>query len=377
MAKKDIKPVEPHFVKRGSLVANPEYAQWLSDLKTRLHHSQIKAAVRVNTSLLEFYWNLGKDIVTLQVESSWGSGFFNRLSLDLREAFPLMKGLSVTNIKYAKRWYMFYSQLHTNGQQLIGESGQPIRHQLGDELQLPPTFALVPWRHHIEIMAKSKTVNEALFYIDQVTANNWSRATLTQMMSSHLYERQGKAITNFDEHLPLPQAELAQEILKDPYNFDFLTMREPYDERVLEEALEHNIRRFLLELGTGFAYIGRQMELRMPGGQSYFPDMVFYHTKLKCYVVVELKVVEFKPEFAGKLNFYVSAANHLLKDESDNPSIGLLICKSKDDTVVKWAFEGIDRPMGVATYELDEVMRKTIAEKLPTIEEIERELGKE
>ncbi len=364
MAKKDIKPVEPHFVKRASFMATAEYAQWLSELKIRLRSSQIKAAVRVNASLLEFYWSLGKDIVALHAESTWGSGFFNQLSMDLRDAFPHMKGLSVTNIKYAKRWYLFYSQQNT------------IRHQVGDELQLPPIFALVPWRHHIEIMAKSKTVNEALFYIDQVTANNWSRAALTQMMSSHLYERQGKAITNFDEHLPLPQAELAQEILKDPYNFDFLTMREPYDERVLEEALEHNIRRFLLELGTGFAYVGRQMELRMPGGQSYFPDMVFYHTKLKCYVMVELKVVEFKPEFAGKLNFYVSAANHLLKDESDNPSIGLLICKSKDDTVVKWAFEGIDRPMGVATYELDEVMRKTIAEKLPTIEEIERELGR-
>jgi len=165
--------------------------------------------------------------------------------------------------------------------------------------------------------------------------------------------------------------ELAQEILKDPYNFDFLTLREPYNEHMLEEALEHNIRRFLLELGTGFAYVGSQMELRMPGGTSYFPDMVFYHTKLKCYVVLELKVVEFEPEFAGKLNFYVSAADHLLKDDNDNPSIGLLVCKSKNETVVKWAFEGIDRPLGVATYELDEVLKKTLAEKLPSIEDIE------
>ncbi len=351
--------MEPHFVKREKFAITTEYRQWFADIKSRLRQSQIKAAIRVNSTLLEFYWSLGRDIVKMKAEQAWGSGFFSQLSLDLCEEFPGMKGFSVTNLKYAKRWYLFYSQRDI------------IRQQPVDELPMPERFALIPWGHHIEIMVKSKSVDEALFYMDEVIAGNWSRATLMNMQKSNLYERKGKAVTNFDQRLPQLQGALAQEILKDPYNFDFIAMREPYDERMLEDALEHNICRFLLELGTGFAYVGRQMELRMPGGKSYFPDMVFYHTKLKCYVVLELKVVDFEPEFAGKLNFYVSAADHLLKDENDNPSIGLLVCKSKDETVVKWAFEGVDRPLGVAAYELDEVLRKTIGETLPAIEDIE------
>ncbi len=272
-----------------------------------------------------------------------------------------MSGLSYTNLKYASQWYRFYA-----------ESDDPvIRQQVVGELKMPEKFAFVPWGHHIEIMAKSKSLSEAFFYIDKVITENWSRSKLIDQMAGKLYEHQGKALTNFDEQLPQVQGALATEILKDPYNFDFLSMQEGYNERMLEDALERNIRKFLLELGTGFAYVGRQMELRMANGKTYFPDMVFYHTKLKCYVVLELKVVEFEPEFVGKLNFYVSAADALLKDETDNPSIGLLVCKSKDETVVKWAFAGLQRPIGVATYELDDVLKKTLQEKLPTIEEIE------
>lgn len=192
------------------------------------------------------------------------------------------------------------------------------------------------------------------------------------MLKQGLHREIGHAVTNFDDKLPMPQNLLAKEILKDPYHFDFLNLTGEYTERQLEDALTHNITRFLLELGKGFAFVGRQMELRMPGGQTFFPDMIFYHTKLKCYVVVELKVVDFIPEFAGKLNFYVSAADHLLRDESDNPSIGLLICKSKDETVVKWSFQDINKPLGVTAYELQNVFDKTLAEILPTIEDIER-----
>ena len=354
------KEEEPHFVKRDKFAITAEYKQWFADIKSRLRNSQIKAAIKVNGTLLEFYWSLGRDIVKMKAEQAWGSGVLQQLSFDLRDEFPGMKGLSYTNLRYAAQWFRFYTS-----------DDESICQQLVGELSMPQKFALVPWGHHIEIMAKSKTVDEALFYINEVIAGNWSRATLMNMQKASLYEKRGKAQTNFNDKLPQPQDELAQEILKDPYNFDFLTLREPYNEHMLEEALEHNIRRFLLELGTGFAYVGSQMELRMPGGTSYFPDMVFYHTKLKCYVVLELKVVEFEPEFAGKLNFYVSAADHLLKDDNDNPSIGLLVCKSKNETVVKWAFEGIDRPLGIATYELDEVLKKTLAEKLPSIEDIE------
>lgn len=351
---------KPYFVKRGEFLANEEYKKWLGELKQRLRSSQVKAAVRVNTAVLEFYWNLGRDIVTMKAEQAWGSGVVEQLSLDLKDAFPNIKGLSSRNIWYAKKWYLFYNETNTILQQPVAE------------FVMPEKFGLVPWGHHIAIISKCKTINEALFYIEKTIEGNWSRSFLNDEIARKLYNRQGTAITNFEESLPALQGQLAKEILKDPYHFDFLNLTEQYTEKQLEDALTHNITRFLLELGKGFAFVGRQMELRMPGGQTFFPDMVFYHTKLKCYVVIELKVVEFIPEFAGKLNFYVSAADQLLRDESDNPSIGLLICKSKDETVVKWSFQDINKPLGVAAYELQAVFDKTLAETLPTIEDIER-----
>ncbi len=216
--------------------------------------------------------------------------------------------------------------------------------------------------HHICILTNSKTVEEALFYMNKTIEGNWSRRMLEDNMEADLYGRQAKAVTNFGQHLPTAQSKLAEELLKDPYNLDFLSLKEGYDERELENALAQNITRFLLELGHGFGYVGRQMELRMPGGQSFFPDMVFYNIPLKSYVVVELKVVNFIPEFAGKLNFYVTAADKLLRGEGDNPSIGLLICRSKDDTVVEWSLQDINKPIGVSTYQLQEILNRTIEE---------------
>lgn len=221
---------------------------------------------------------------------------------------------------------------------------------------------MVPWRHHTDIISECKSVEEALFYIHKTVDNNWSRSVLESNLNTDLYKIQGKAITNFSSKLPLPQSSFAQNILKDPYNFSFLNMQRGYDERKLEDALVNNITRFLLELGKGFAFVGRQTELKMPNGKSYFPDLIFYHTFLKCYVVIELKVVDFIPEFVGKLNFYVSAADELLKQSDDNPSIGVLICKSHDKTTVEWSFRGIERPIGVASYQLQEVVDRTIAE---------------
>lgn len=353
---------EPSFLKRGNFVIDNNYKMWLVELKQRLRSYQLKAAVKVNSAMLEFYWSLGRDIVALKAQQSWGSGVIEQLSLDLKETFTNIKGLSYTNLKYASQWYRFYSQSNTIRQQAVGE------------LQMPELFGVVPWGHHIEIISKCKDTDEAMFYLKRTADEGWSRSYLTEMIKRNLYEEVGHAITNFDDHLPLPQSLLAKEILKDPYHFDFLELNEQHTERQLEDALAHNISRFLLELGKGFAFVGRQMELRMPGGQTFFPDMIFYHTKLKCYVVIELKVVEFIPEFAGKLNFYVSAADHLLKDSNDNPSIGLLICKSKDETVVKWSFQDIKKPLGVAAYELQTVFDKTLKEILPAIEDIEKAL---
>lgn len=329
----------PAFVKRDAHIVGSDYAQLLSALKERYRHSQIKAAVKVNAALLEFYWEMGRDISKMAESAKWGSSFYDCLSLDLKAEFPGQTGFSVTNIKYAKRWYEFYTQEFT------------IRQQAVDEFEMPNDFGSIPWGHHILILTKCHNSKEALFYIDKTIENGWSRAQLEAELADNLYAKQGKAISNFAEQLPTPLSGLAQEILKSPYDFCFVT-KKITTERQLEDELASNITRFLLELGQGFAYVGRQMELKMPSGQTFIPDMIFYHTRLKAYVVCELKIVPFIPDFAGKLNFYVSAVDELMRQEDDNPTIGLLICKSKDDTVVEWSFRGMNQPLGVAEYKL-------------------------
>lgn len=353
---------KPEFIYREGMIVDKSYVKWLSDIKQRLQKSQIKAVVQINTAMLEFYWGLGKDLVEMKAEQVWGAGVIKQISLDLRNSFPDIKGLSTDNLYFMRRWYSFYQDALVCKPELFDQSGQIS--------QMPKLFAMIPWRHHIELIKKCKTVEKALFYLHKIIKENWSRSVLDNYLDSGLYENQGKAITNFSSQLPMPQGDLAQDILKDPYNFNFLKMDVGYNERNLEDALVNNITRFLLELGKGFAFIGRQMELRMPNGKSYFPDLVFYHAHLKCYVVIELKVVDFIPEFVGKLNFYVSAADELLKQKSDNPSIGLLICKSHDKTTVEWSFRGINRPVGVASYQLQEVVDRTVAE----IEQINQKL---
>ena len=340
----------PTFTFGEQNLPHKEYHQWLIEIKQRFQQSQIKTAIKVNTALLEFYWSLGSDIVKMQTEKAWGSGFINQLSLDLREAFPEATGFSVTNIKNIRHWYSFYYQ---------GIIKSP---QVGGFLEMPKNFGLIPWKHHMEIIWKCKTVEKALFYIKQTISHNWSRVQLVHTIESKLFERQGKAINNFDTQLPIPQANLATELLKDPYNFDFLSLGKDYTERELEEALMQNITRFLLELGKGFAFVGRQMELRMPEGQSFFPDLIFYHIPMKCYVVVELKVTLFIPEYIGKLNFYVTAVDKLLCGEGDNPTIGLLICKDKDELLVEWSLTDVNKPLGITSYQLKEIIDNTIAE---------------
>ena len=235
---------------------------------------------------------------------------------------------------------------------------------------MPTDFGLIPWGHHIEIFTRSKSINEAIFYIEETIQNSWSRAELGVEIDNNLYEKQGHAITNFDEKLPAPYSGLAKAILKSPYDFRFIDNKIT-TEKQLEDELAANITRFLLELGQGFAYVGRQMELKMPGGQTFIPDMIFYHTRLKSYIVCELKVVPFIPDFAGKLNFYVSAVDELMKQPDDNPTIGLLICKSKDDTVVEWSFRGMNQPLGVAEYQLKEFISEKAAKLLPSEAELQ------
>ena len=355
--------MEPTFVVRDGMLADKEYVEWLADVKARFRQSQIKASIRVNTDMLEFYWSIGRDLVALRAEERWGAGVVKQFALDMRQAFPDATGFSHTNVKYMKQWYSFYFKQITKSHQFGDQLEQTVKsHQLGDQLEMPEIFGFVPWRHHVEIFAKSKSLEEALFYINKVVEGGWTRSWLEEQINAKLFEEQGAAITNFDQTLPAPQGILAKEILKDPYHFEFLSLKERYSEHDLEEALVANVTQFLLELGKGFSYVGRQMELQMPGGQTFFPDLVFYHIPQHRYVIIELKTVKYVPEFAGKLNFYVTAADKLLRGEGDNPSVGLIICKSTDKTVVEWSLQDIQKPLGVATYQLQEVVERTVAE---------------
>lgn len=278
--------------------------------------------------------------------------------MDLRTEFPHTEGFSRTNLYYIKRWYGFYSSQNI----IVHQAGGKLQTIENASVPMPEILLRVPWKHQTHIVSKCKTIQSAIFYLNQVIVGNMSRSELERIIDTNLYEHKAKALNNFGSTLPQPQGSLAGEIIKDPYNLDFISMEGKFDERDLENKLAENVTRFLLELGKGFAYVGRQMELVTPSGKSYFPDMVFYHIRLKCYVVIELKVVDFIPEFIGKLNFYVSAADELLKGEDDNPSIGILLCKDKDSSVVEWSLRGVTTPLGVASYQLQEVYERTMLE---------------
>ena len=353
-------------------LVSQEYKIWLESLKNKFRSSQIKASIKVNTTLLEFYWDLGEQIVQKQQEYKWGSGFLEKLSHDLSAEFPDVKGFSYTNVKNIRQWFVFWQQLvgelkTTKSQQLVGESSVDKTKQIVSQI------FMIPWGHNIAIIQKCKNIDEAIYYVQNTLKNGISRSVLVHQIESNLYERNGKALTNFENTLPPIQSDLAKEITKDPYIFDFVTLTQDYQEKELEDALTQNITNFLLELGSGFAFVGRQYKL-IVGGDEFKIDLLFYHIKLKCYVVVELKATSFKPEHAGKLSFYTSAIDGELKNSDDNPTIGILICKSKNNTVVEYALRDINKPLGISEYQLTEILPKEYKSSLPSIEEIEAKL---
>ena len=357
----------PHIVKSHDTHIDEEYAEWIAEIKHRYRSAQVKAAVRVNAEKLLFNWLLGRDLVQKKAEERWGAGVVEQVSLDLKREFPDADGFSTRNLHYMKQWYLFYTQSNPQILQQVGAEIQKIEyqyatklHQAGAELgetklyqagkEFPLPFALVPWRHHIEIITKSKSVEEALFYISKTIEQGLSRNALINCIKANLYEHQGKIVNNFTDHLPALQSKLVQEVLKENYDFGFATVEhEIYDETELEQVLTKNVTDLLLEMGTGFAFIGRQKEL-VVGGRSRKIDLLFYHIRLRCYIVCELKAKPFEPEFAGKLNYYVNAVDELMKTEDDNPTIGLLVCSDMNKTDVQWSFKGVSTPMGVATY---------------------------
>lgn len=363
----------PKVVKIRNVKIDEEYIQWLNEIKTRYRNAQIKAAVKVNAEQLLFNWQLGRDLVMRKAEEKWGSGIVEQVSLDLQAAFPECRGFSASNLWRMKQWYLFYDQGSQKLAQLVGElqrfdiQTNKKMSQVVEDNSFPDFFALVPWGHHAEIIAKCKTIEEALFYVVHAASEGWSRKSLMNCIKADYYHTSGGAITNFSEKLPAPQSGLAQAITKDTYDFGFISLPKGYEEEELETELEKHLTRFLLELGSGFAYLGRQKQI-IVSGKTRKLDMLFFHIPLNCYIVVELKAVPFQPEFAGKLNFYVNAVDDLIKTPSQNPTIGLLICSNKDETEVQYAFKGVQTPMGVASY--DNIQIKKIQEQLPTIEEL-------
>ncbi|MFP3034201.1 MAG: YhcG family protein, partial [Candidatus Tisiphia sp.] len=322
-------------------------------LKEQIATSRYKAALAVNSKLIVLYHHIGTEILKRQKEHGWGAKIIDQLSKDLRSAFPEMKGFSPRNLKYMRKFAEEYSDI--------------------EFVQEP--LAQLTWYHNVTLLEKIESRETRLFYIKEAIEHGWSRNIMVMQIELGLHKRQGKAITNFKEKLPSPQSDLAHYTLKDPYVFDFLSIGKDANEREVEKGLVGHVEKFLLELGEGFAFVGRQFHLDV-GNKDFYIDLLFYHLKLRCFVVIELKDKDFKPEYAGKMNFYLSAVDDLLKHETDQPSIGLILCRSKDNVLAKYTLKDISKPIGLAEYQITESLPKNIRTALPTIEELEAELSK-
>jgi len=352
MATKRTRSKKTALVKTVSTNLFAGYDELLRDLKVRIGQAQVRAAFAVNSELVLLYWSIGRDILMRQQQEGWGAKVVDRLASDLRRAFPEMKGFSRTNLLYMRAFADAYDD-EQFVQQVVGQ---------------------IPWGHNVRILDQVKDTQEREFYIRQTIQYGWSRLVLEMQIESNVYRRQGKATTNFERTLPAPQSDLARQLLKDPYNFDFLTLGQETHERDLERGLIEHIREFLLELGVGFAFVGSQYHIEV-GGQDFYLDLLFYHLRLRAYVVIELKVTEFKPEYAGKMNFYLSAVDDLLRHKQDQPSIGIILCKTKNKVVAEYALRDTQKPIGVSSFQLTELLPEKLQGNLPTIEELEAELS--
>jgi len=329
------------------------YAELLENLKSRIRTARVQAALAVNRELVLLYWDIGRSILERQEQEGWGAKVIERLADDLRREFPDMQGLSRRNLLYMRAFAEAYPD---------GEFVQQVAAQL-------------PWFHNVMVLTKVKDPSEREWYLRACVEHGWSRAVLLHQIESDLYHRQGKALSNFARTLPAPQSELAQQLLKDPYNFDFLSTHDALLERDLHRKLVEHLRDFMVELGVGFAFVGSEVHLEV-GGEDFYLDLLFYHLKLRCFVVVELKTTEFKPEYAGKLNFYLSAVDDLLRHPQDNPTVGILLCKERNRVVVEYALRDVSKPLGVAEYRLAQTLPAELRSALPSVEELEAELAK-
>jgi len=379
---------------------NKDYLKWFSEIKNKIRSTQIRAALAANATLIEFYYDLGRMIVEKQAQSTWGDKLVQQLSKDLQVEFPEMSGFSYSNLKFCKQFFNYFqfcrqtegvigqqtvSQLQNAGNKsaaICQQSVSKLNSLSLNELSLEANEKLkklifnTPWGHIIQIINKVKDPQNALFYLLETQKNAWSRDILALQIKNGLHERQGKAITNFAFTLPEPMSDLAQQALKDPYVFDFLTMTKPYHEKDIENQLIQHIAKFLLELGKGFAFVGQQYHLEI-ADSDYYIDLLFYHIQLKCYVIIELKNTKFIPEYAGKLNFYLSAVDTLLKKDDDKSTIGILLCRDKNNIEVEFALRDIGKPMGVSEFDFTKILPEELKSSLPTVEELEQSIKKE
>lgn len=370
-------------------ILDSDYTKWVEDLSVRYRQSQIKAAVKVNREMLEFYWGLGRDIEEMHVEGRWGESVIKNLSADLQRNNPNAAGLSVRNIYYCKKFYLLYHQYFKIVPQVVAQSEDKKMPQAVAQNQHSPIVPQavgqleellfsIPWGHHRYLMDKfGENPAKALFYVRKTMEEGWSRNVMLSYLDTDLYERSGKALTNFTRTLPDTTSDLAQELTKDPYNFAFTGITQPYNERILKDALLNNITRFLTELGTGFAYVGKEYRLQI-GATENFIDLLFYNLTLSCYVVIEVKIGKFEFADVGQLGGYVVACNHILKKEGrDNPTIGLLICKEKDRIQAQYALESSSQPIGISEYDLEKFYPEKVEGTIPTIKEIEAKLSED
>ncbi|MCQ6958421.1 PDDEXK nuclease domain-containing protein [Mucilaginibacter aquariorum] len=339
------------------------YLSFLGKLKNDIEQARLKAVLTVNEQLLELYWKIGNNILIQQNAEGWGTKIIDKLSADLKSSFPDMSGISPRNLKYMRAFADAYPEFVQVPLAQIKNSDAIV--------QVP--LAQLPWYHHITLLDKVKNKEERIFYIKQAVQFGWSRNLLVNQIENDLYSRKGKAVTNFSATLPPIQSDLAKEIFKDPYKFDFLNLAENHFERELEDGLVGHMTKFLLELGNGFSYVGRQYPLQI-GGEDYYIDLLFYHLRLRCFVVIELKAGKFIPEYAGKLNFYLNAVDGMLKHQHDQPTIGILICKEKNKIVAEYALKGLEKPIGISEYHLTKAIPTDLKDSLPSIADIEKNL---
>lgn len=347
------------------VIKSIEYISFFQEIKDRIHKAQVKASLAVNKELIILYWDIGRRIALQQQNEGWGTSVIERLAKDIQKSFPNLKGFSLSNLRRMKAFFLSYSNSLIKHAQVVREL---------EKQGLPQLVAEIPWGHNIILIEKVKNISERFWYIQKTIENGWSRNVLVHQIESGLYHRQGKAISNFPETLPPPQSDLAQQLLKDPYTFDFLTIGEKAKERELEEDLLLHLKDFLIELGKGFAFVGSQYQLEV-GDKDFYIDLLFYHTQLHSYVVIDLKLEDFKPEFAGKMNFYLSAIDDLLRHKDDQPSIGIILCKTRNKIIAEYALRDTKKPMGVATYRLTKYLPDKLKANLPSIKELQKELG--